>query len=149
MITRVAAVIINALGLTARHNRGNINSNFQKGTARRTALDWSNPVEQDMAEDTIRVGIIGAGANTRSKHIPGLMAQDEVEVYGVVNRTRASSEKAAGDFGIANVYDDWQDLLDDDEIDAVCIGTCPTCTTRAPWLPSKWVNTSSSKPEWQ
>ena len=78
-----------------------------------------------MAEDTIRVGIIGAGANTRTKHIPGLKAQDDVEIYGVVNRTRASSEKAAADFDIPNVYEDWQDLLEDDEIDAICIGTWP------------------------
>jgi len=27
-----------------------------------------------MSEKTIRVGIIGAGDNTRSKHIPGLQA---------------------------------------------------------------------------
>lgn len=82
-------------------------------------------MEQDMAEETIRVGVIGAGANTRTKHIPGLKAQEGVEIYGVVNRTRASSEKAAADFGIPNVYDDWQELLEDEEIDAVCIGTWP------------------------
>ena len=85
----------------------------------------SAAVEQDMAEDTIRVGIIGAGANTRTRHIPGLKAQEGVEIYGVVNRTRASSEKAAADLDIPNVYEDWQELLEDEEIDAVCIGTWP------------------------
>ena len=29
-----------------------------------------------MSADTIRIGIIGAGDNTRSRHIPGLRAQD-------------------------------------------------------------------------
>lgn len=77
-----------------------------------------------MAE-TIRVGLIGAGANTRSKHIPGLKAQEDVEIIGVANRSRESGQKAADEFGIDRVYDNWLELLDDDDIDAVCIGTWP------------------------
>ena len=38
-----------------------------------------------MATDTLRIGIIGAGANTRSKHIPGLRMQNSVEIVGVAN----------------------------------------------------------------
>jgi predicted dehydrogenase len=76
-----------------------------------------------MAE-TIRVGLIGAGANTRLRHIPGLRAQDDVEIIGVANRSRESGQKAADEFGIERVYDNWLELIDDD-IDAVCIGTWP------------------------
>ena len=78
-----------------------------------------------MADSDIKVGVIGAGANTRLKHIPGLQAQDGVEVYGVVNRSRESSQRVAEEFGIPHVYDDWVDLLDDEEVNAVCIGTWP------------------------
>ena len=39
-----------------------------------------------MTDSTIRVGIVGAGANTRSKHIPGLQAIKGVEVVSVCNR---------------------------------------------------------------
>ena len=78
-----------------------------------------------MAEETIRVGIIGAGANTRTRHIPGLKAQEGVEITAVANRTVASGEKAAADFGIPKVYEDWLDVVEDDEIEAVCIGTWP------------------------
>jgi predicted dehydrogenase len=78
-----------------------------------------------MANDNIRVGIIGAGANTRLRHIPGLKAQKGVEVVAVANRTRASGERVAGEFDIPNVYDDWRQILDDESIDAVCIGTWP------------------------
>lgn len=78
-----------------------------------------------MADSTIKVGVIGAGANTRLRHIPGLQAQEDVEVVGVVNRSVESSQRVAAEFGIAKVHEDWVDLLDDDDIEAVCIGTWP------------------------
>ncbi len=53
-----------------------------------------------MATDTLRIGIIGAGANTRSKHIPGLRTQNSVEIVGVANRSAASSQKAAKELDI-------------------------------------------------
>ena len=43
-----------------------------------------------MAKDTIRVGFIGAGGNTRSRHIPGLKAQAGIELAAVANRSVAS-----------------------------------------------------------
>ena len=78
-----------------------------------------------MANDEIKVGIIGAGANTRLRHIPGLQAQEGVTVAGVVNRSLESSQRVADEFEIPAVYEDWQELLEDEEIEAVCIGTWP------------------------
>ena len=78
-----------------------------------------------MAKDTIRVGFIGAGGNTRSRHIPGLKAQAGVELAAVANRSVASGRKIARDFGIEKVCADWQEVLNDDSIDAICIGTWP------------------------
>ena len=46
-----------------------------------------------MTQDSIRVGIIGAGANTRDRHIPGLQAIDGVEIVAVCNRSQASGER--------------------------------------------------------
>ena len=40
-----------------------------------------------MAQETVKVGIIGAGGNTRSRHIPGLQA-----IEGVENRRGLQSE---------------------------------------------------------
>jgi len=73
----------------------------------------------------IRIGFIGAGGNTRRKHIPLLQAQDQVYAHGVVNRSRESSEAVAKEFGIPKVYSAWEDLIADPDIDAVCIGTWP------------------------
>jgi predicted dehydrogenase len=78
-----------------------------------------------MSKSDIRVGIIGAGANTKKLHIPGLQAQKGVEVVAVANRTRASSGKVAKAFGIPSIADSWEDIIYDDDIDAVCIGTWP------------------------
>jgi predicted dehydrogenase len=78
-----------------------------------------------MSSETIRIGIIGAGGNTRARHIPGLQAIDGVEIAGVSNRSRASSEKVARDFGIPRVYASWTALIAEPEIDAVVIGTWP------------------------
>ena len=77
------------------------------------------------AAGAIRVGIVGAGNNTRNRHVPGLQAQPGVELASVVNRSRASSERAAADLGIGRVHDHWRDLVESDDIDAVLIGTWP------------------------
>ena len=78
-----------------------------------------------MGKGTIRVGFVGAGGNTRAKHIPGFQAQDGVEVVSVCNRSHESSERVAKEFGIPTVYDNWRELVEADDTDAICIGTWP------------------------
>ena len=78
-----------------------------------------------MINQTIRVGFMGAGANTRKHHIPKLRAQPGVELVAVANRTKESGERDAREFGIPRVYDDWRDLVRAPDVDAVCIGTWP------------------------
>ena len=73
----------------------------------------------------IRVGIIGAGANVRNVQLAGFRAIAECEVAAVANRTLQSSQRVASEFGIPKAYGSWQELLADDEIDAVLIGTWP------------------------
>lgn len=74
---------------------------------------------------TIRVGIVGAGDNTRRRHIPGLRAVPGVQIEGVANRTAASTAHAATTFGIPKQYPSWKELVQDPDIDAVVIGTWP------------------------
>lgn len=73
----------------------------------------------------LRIGIVGLGANTRLRHVPGLRACADVVIQGVCNRTRESSQRAAREFDIPQTYDRWTDLVADDQIDAVVIGTWP------------------------
>lgn len=78
-----------------------------------------------MSGDSLRIGIVGAGDNTRRRHIPGLKAIAGVELAGVVNRTAESTQRVATEFGIPRTYADWQSLVADPQIDAVVIGTWP------------------------
>src|SRR5437773_9574636 len=78
-----------------------------------------------MTQGTIRVGFVGAGNNTRRRHIPGFQKQPGVELVGVANRTKESRESVSREFGLARVYEDWRDLVRARDVDAVCIGTWP------------------------
>lgn len=78
-----------------------------------------------MTTQPLRVGVIGAGANTRTKHIPGLQAIDGVEVVKVCNRTQESGRRVADELGIPAVVTDWRDVIYDSTIDAIVIGTWP------------------------
>ena len=77
------------------------------------------------ADSGIRIGVVGAGANTRLRHIPGFQAIDGVEVVAVANRSVASGQRVADEFGIPMVFDNWQDLVNSPAVDAICIGTWP------------------------
>lgn len=73
----------------------------------------------------IRIGVIGAGGNTRGKHIPGFQAIEGVSVEVVCNRSAESSQRVADAFGIPRIAHNWQDVVQDPDIDAVMIGTWP------------------------
>ena len=52
---------------------------------------------------TLKVGIVGAGGNTKGRHIPGLQGIADVEIVAVCNRSHESGAKAAEEFGIPDV----------------------------------------------
>src|SRR5499426_4040705 len=78
-----------------------------------------------MTDKPIRVGFVGAGGNTKLHHIPKLKAQPGVELVAVANRSKESSERVVKEFGIARVASDWREVVNADDIDAICIGTWP------------------------
>ncbi len=73
----------------------------------------------------LRIGLIGAGANTRLRHIPGLQAIADVELVAVCNRRPESTESIAREFGIPRSHRQWEDVVADPDVDAVVIGTWP------------------------
>ncbi len=78
-----------------------------------------------MASDSLRIGIVGAGAIMRQRHIPGLAAIPGVEVTAVANRRSQSAREFAREFGVARVYQHWTQLVHDPDIDVVWIGATP------------------------
>lgn len=79
----------------------------------------------ERSRERIRVAVIGAGSNTRKRHIPGLTSQEGVEVTGVCNRSVESSRRVADEFGIGTVYESWNQAVEDPQVDAIVIGTWP------------------------
>lgn len=78
-----------------------------------------------MANATLRIGVIGAGANTRAKHLPLLQRIPGVKLVLVANRSAASSQTVAKEFGIAGVARHWREVVAAPDVDAVVIGTWP------------------------
>lgn len=78
-----------------------------------------------MKRGTLRVGLIGAGANTRLRHIPGLRACADVEIVAVCNRRHESSLAIAREHNVPVVCAHWEEVVARSDIDAVVIGTWP------------------------
>jgi predicted dehydrogenase len=78
-----------------------------------------------MPHKPLRLGLIGAGANTRLRHIPGLRALPDVQIVAVCNRRPKSTTAIAREYGIPRTFERWPDMVADPEIDALVIGTWP------------------------
>jgi len=73
----------------------------------------------------LRIGIVGAGRVALRRHLPGFEAEPGVKVVGVCNRGRESAARAAREWDIPKIYSSWEDMLDDDEVDAIAIAAWP------------------------
>src|SRR5213082_553989 len=74
----------------------------------------------------LRIGIVGAGAIVRDRHLPGLKKHPEVEIVAVSNSTYESAEKFCQENAPhATPMANWADLLSVPELDIVWIGTPP------------------------
>jgi predicted dehydrogenase len=73
----------------------------------------------------LRVGLIGAGGNTRLRHIPGLRVIPNVEIVAVCNRRPESTAEIAREFAIPRTFQRWEDLAADPGLDAIVIGAWP------------------------
>lgn len=78
-----------------------------------------------MAEETVRIGFIGAGGIAQQRHLPGLKKIEGVELTAVANRRRATAEKVAREWGFGEVADDWHEIVARPDVDAVFIAAPP------------------------
>ena len=78
-----------------------------------------------MTQGELRIGIVGAGQITRSRHLPGFRKIPGVRIMGVCNRHRDSAARVAREYDIPRVYANWEELIQDRDIDAVVIGAWP------------------------
>lgn len=72
--------------------------------------------------DTVRLGLIGFGAWTRSAYVPSLEALDNVQVISVAAPSDSSRQAAIDLLGPGvELFTDYRDLLDRSPVDAVAI----------------------------
>jgi len=68
----------------------------------------------------IRLGVIGAGAVVQRHHWPALQRMaSQIQVIGVASRNPANARRFARQSGARRVYEDYHQLLDDQDVDAV------------------------------
>src|SRR6202045_5378294 len=74
----------------------------------------------------LRIGIVGAGGIVRTRHLPALKKNPDVEIVAVSNSTYESSEKFCRDeVPQATPMRNWADLLAVPDLDIIWIGTPP------------------------
>ncbi len=78
-----------------------------------------------ISQGVLRIGIVGAGQVSRTRHLPGFRRLPGVKVVAICNRHRESAAQVAREFDIPRIYAYWEELIDDREIDAVVIGAWP------------------------
>ncbi|MDB4875653.1 MAG: putative oxidoreductase [Gemmatimonadetes bacterium] len=74
-------------------------------------------------KDTVRIGVVGAGAIAQLAHLPVLAKMRGVQLVAICDNDRPKARALADRFGIPDVVTDIEDLLELDELEAVVIAT--------------------------
>ncbi|GEO24449.1 deoxyfructose oxidoreductase [Alicyclobacillus acidoterrestris] len=74
-----------------------------------------------MTNQKLRFGVIGCADIAMKSVIPGIQQSDFAEVVAIASRQADKATAAAKQFGIARAYGRYEDLLEDDDVDAVYI----------------------------
>jgi predicted dehydrogenase len=78
-----------------------------------------------MSGESLRIGIVGAGAIVRQRHLPNLRAIPGVDIRVVCNRSRESAQAIARDFSIPEIAENWEQVIARRDLDIIWIGTTP------------------------
>lgn len=73
----------------------------------------------------IRLGVVGCGRVTESRHLPALRGVSGVEVVALSDVDAARLESVSGKFGVARRYEDYAELIEAGEVEAVAVCVPP------------------------
>src|SRR5438477_4325272 len=73
--------------------------------------------------DTVRIGMVGAGAIAQLAHLPVLAKMRGAQLVAICDNDRPKARALADRFNIPDAFTDIEDLLEIDELDAVVIAT--------------------------
>jgi len=71
----------------------------------------------------IKVGVIGCGAIANSAHIPNYMANPKVEIKYFCDIIKEKAEKAVKEYGCGIAVTDYNEVINDEEINAISVCT--------------------------
>jgi len=74
-------------------------------------------------KDTVRIGVVGAGAISQLAHLPVLSKMRGAELVAVCDNDRPKARALADRFAVPDVFTDIEDMLELDELDAVVVAT--------------------------
>src|ERR1043166_4773823 len=132
--------MFNAIGAwspsTRRHEAARLHWRFALNAQLPTAVKPSSTIDFAAAgrhtelmhknNHKLRVGIVGAGNIVRTRHLPALKKNPDVEIVAVSNSTYESSEKFCQEYSLSALpIRDWAELVATPDIDIVWIGTTP------------------------
>lgn len=72
---------------------------------------------------SICFGVVGAGAFASRRHLPDMIANDDVELVALCRRNEAELNKVADHFKVSGRYTDYAEMLDHANLDAVLVAT--------------------------
>lgn len=71
-----------------------------------------------MSQEKVRVGVIGVG-QIGKQHLKSYRSVENAEVVAIADINESEANKAAAEFGVANVYADFREMLKRDDLEAV------------------------------
>lgn len=83
----------------------------------------SNPEAKPVKKDQIQLAVIGAGGFAKEMHLPNIQSLKEYNLRAVVSRSGHNAKATAKQFEAGYSTTDYQEVLNDPEIDAVLIAT--------------------------
>lgn len=86
--------------------------------------DAGQRVRPPLERETIRVGVIGTRFGARV-HVPGLRKAPGVRVTALCGTDMRRTREVAGSLGVPDAFDNYRDMLESGEIDAVSIAAPP------------------------
>ena len=76
-----------------------------------------------MASDVVRIGIIGTGAVAHYHHVPGIELDPRAKLTALCDPNKTVLQQRGSDWGVSHLFEDWRQMADCDEVDAVIVAT--------------------------
>ena len=79
--------------------------------------------KKPMTSNTVNVGMVGTSWWADAMHLPALDSHPDARTMAICGRNRENAQKMADIWKIPHVYTDYQDLIDNADLDAIVIST--------------------------